>query len=225
MVIPINQDDGRLLNGFVAGAPIAYGAMVERTAAGTVKGCAGAGLDYLGVAVEREVENETNPGFYNTGDVVLIKPNGWAMCWLMGGTTSTTNAYLKLGGGAYGATTEAVGFLIPEATPATRTVNSTGRNIGDTTTGDVGHADFDQVLVANAAVGDLTLTLDAAKMLALALIPGDYIVIDSDAAQEVNRVESVTTTTITLQNPCAAAYTTAATGTVYKLRQVKTLLL
>ena len=224
-MMKVKQDDLKTLNGFAAGAATAYGMLVERSAAGTVKGCIGAGLDYLGVACDREVINEDNPGFYETYDVMEVKPNGICMCWLMGGTTSTTNAYLKLGGGAYGAGTEAVGYLIPEANPAARTVNSVARNVGDATTGDVGHADFDQVLVGNAAAGDLTLTLDAPKITALALVPGDYIVIDSDAAQEVNRVVSTTATTITLQNPCAAAYTTAAAGTVYKLVQVKVLLL
>lgn len=224
-MMKVKQDEGKNLTGFAAGAAIAYGMLVERTAAGTVKGCAGAGLDYLGVACDREVINNTNPGFYSKYDVVDVKDAGVCMCWLMGGQTSTTNAYLKLGGGAYGATTESVGYLIPEATPAARTLNTVAKNVGDATTGDVGHADFDQVLVGNAAAGDLTLTLDAAKITALALVPGDYIVIDSDAAQEVNRVVSTTATTITLQNPCAASYTTAAAGTVYKLVQVKVRLL
>jgi hypothetical protein len=224
-MIPVNQDDGYILSGYVAGAPIAYGMVVERTASGVCKGCAGATYDTLGIACDREVENESNPGFYDTGEVVAIKPCGIGMAWIIGGDATIGGSYLKLGGGAYGATTEAVGYLIDEATPATRTTITIARNVGDATTGEVGSTDYDQVLVANAAVGDTVHTLDAAKITALGLSVGDYIVIDSDAAQEINRVKSLTTTTITLQNACAAAYTTAAAGTVYKLCQVKVLII
>ena len=219
-MMKVKQDDLKTLSGYAAGAAVAYGMFVARSADNVVKE-SGTGYEYIGVACDREVINEDKPGFYETYEPIEIKPNGIAHVWLMGGLVATAGDYLKLGAGGYGATTERLGYTILDTT-GQRTVYSVARVIGGAS---VGSADFDQVLVGNAAAGDLTLTLDAGKITALALVPGDYIVIDSDAAQEVNRVVSTTTTTITLQNPCAAAYTTAAAGTVYKLVQVKVLLL
>lgn len=221
-MMKVRQDDYvNALSGFAAGGRIAYGMFVQRTAAETVKGAAGAAYTYVGVAEDREIEGSVS-GFYSQYEAVPIIPKGKVMAWLMGGLTLTTGDFVKLGGGAYGAGTENVGYVIPEGTKTTKTLLTVGKVVGNsTTTGDVGSADYDQVLVSNAAAGDTVLTLDAGKMTSLALTAGDYIVIDSDAAQEVNRVQSVTSTTITLQNPCSAAYTTAAAGTVYKLVQVE----
>ncbi len=217
-MIPVRQD-GKTVGDFVAGARTAYGAVVVRTAAETAKGAAGSATGILGVACDRQQPGAT-PGFYEQYDLMDIQIDGIAMFWLLGGLTIQSGNYFKVG--TLGAGTENLGIIIPEpSTPNVRTVASIGRVVGGATYGDVGNAGYDQVLVANAAIGDTTLTLDAGKMTALGLVAGDYIAIGDTDSAEINIVESVTSTTITVQNPLTAAFTTAATATVYKLTQVK----
>jgi len=199
---------------FAAGAKIPFGAVCERTASGEVQGTTtGTRYDYIGVAVDDVVEKDVD-GFYSDGDAVPLITSGTCRVWMLGGVASQSGDFV-IAAGTIGAGTEALGICTEEATATTRTAASMARIIGD----DVGSADYDQIIAANVASGASTITMDSTTMSALALSAGDYIVIDDDNGAEVNRVASVTTTVITLQETTSNAYTTAATGTVYRLVQ------
>lgn len=217
-MIPVNQYNGRTIGDFVAGGRTAYGTVVVRTAAETAKAAAGSATAILGVACDRQQPGQT-PGFYEQYELMEIQVDGIAMFWLLGGVTIQSGNYFKVA--TLGAGTENLGLITPESTATTKTVASIGRVVGGATYGDAGNAGYDQVLTADAAISDTVLTLDAAKMTALGLSPGDYIAIGDTDSAEINIVKSVTSTAITVQNPLTAAFTTAASATVYRLTQVK----
>ena len=114
-MMKVKQDDLKTLSGYAAGAAVAYGMFVARSADNVVKE-SGTGYEYIGVACDREVINEDKPGFYETYEPIEIKPNGIAHVWLMGGLVATAGDYLKLGAGGYGATTERLGYTILDTT-------------------------------------------------------------------------------------------------------------
>ena len=202
---------------FAAGGEIAFGALCDRSGDGIVKAIiTGDIYDYVGVAPDDVVEKDVD-GFYSQYDSVPLITAGVVRLWLLGGGTGEAGEYVRPAA-ALGGATEFLGVV---AQDTNRTHYSVGRIVGD----DVGHANFDQLLVSNAASGQKTLTLDATKIGALACAVGDYIVIDDDNGAEINRVAAIGTATLTCQKNLTNAYTTAATGTVYKLTQVEVLLL
>ena len=118
--------------------------------------------------------------------------------------------------GKLGAGTESLGVVIPETTPTTRTAYSVGRVLE---TDDAGDANYDQLVTS--FVGSV-VTFDAAATIAyLDLVEGDYVVIDSDEAAEVNRVVDPLTsaTTITMEKDLLASHATNIT--MYKLVQIE----
>lgn len=213
---PVETGSEGFINGeFVAAEALMYGAFVRRSAADKAAYAnSGDGLGYLGIVRENEVENKDNPGFYDLADLLPIKMTGGAKAWLMGGQTIQTGEFLKLA--AFD------GVLTPEATPETRTAASVARVAGGADTGDVGSADYDQVLSADADAGQKDVTLLAANLTKLALSVGDYVIVGDDNAYEINRVASLTSTTVTMQNALVATYDIdTASATLYKLVQVK----
>lgn len=215
-------DDGVLEGSFISGGEVPYGALVARSAEGKVKGTPTGTTDlgYIGIALDDEVENRDNPGFYSEETPIPLKTAGTAKFWLIGGKTVQSGDFLKMAA-ALGASTENLGVLGPEASKDTRTVKSIARVTGDETTGDMGSADYDQTLNSDTASGEKVTTLTEAKIASMELVPGDYVVIDDNNAAEINRVVSTSGDDVTLQNAMKNAYTTAAAATMYKLVQVK----
>jgi len=215
-------DSGFKEGGFVAGGEIPYGALVARSAEGKVKATPTGTTDlgYIGVALDDEVENRDNPGFYSADTPVPLKVSGPAKFWLIGGKTVQSGDYLKMAD-TLGAGTENLGVLGPETSKDVKTTKTVARVIGDETSGDVGSADYDQTLEADATAGENEVELTTAKIASMELVAGDYVILDDNSAGEINRVEKIEDATVTLQNPLKNGYTTAAAATLYKLVQVK----
>jgi hypothetical protein len=200
----------------VAASEIPFGAFVTRSADGTIKAqISGTPYNYLGVAVDDQRQQMPYDGFYAAGKKVPYIATGTANVWLLGGQTINAGDFVKFPT-TLGAGTESLGVVIPEATPATRTASSVGRVLE---TYDAGDADYDQPVTSFAGS---VVTFNAAATIAhLDLVEGDYVVIDSDEAAEVNRVVDPLTsdTTITMEKDLLASH--AKNITMYKLVQIE----
>ena len=199
----------------VAASEIPFGAFVTRSADGTIKAqVSNKPYTYLGVAVDDQRQQMPYDGFYAAGKKVPYIATGTANVWLLGGQTINAGDFVKFPA-QLGAGTESLGVVIPE-TPATRTAYSVGRVLE---TYDAGDADYDQPV--DSFVGSV-VTFDLAATIAnLDLVEGDYVVIDSDEAAEVNRVVDPLTsdTTITMEKDLLASHATNIT--MYKLVQIE----
>lgn len=200
----------------VAASEIPFGAFVTRAADGTIKAqVTNTPYNYLGVAVDDQRQQMPYDGFYAAGKKVPYIATGTANVWLLGGQTIDAGDFVrfpeKLGAG-----TESLGVVIPESTPATRTAYSVGRVLE---TYDAGDADYDQTVTS--FVGSVVTFNAAATIANLDLVEGDYVVIDSDEAAEVNRVVDPLTsdTTITMEKDLLASH--AKNITMYKLVQIE----
>ena len=216
---PVNVNIFDVRGGFAAGTRTPFGALCTRSADGIVKPIiTGAAIeDYVGIALENMVE-QTVDGFYSQYDSVPLGSAGVVRAWLLGGQTIDGGNYLKAHAGL-GLGSEFLGILIPEGTPANRTVKSLAKCVGN----DVGSADYTQTV---ASISEKVLTFGSAAVLtSLAVVKGDYVVVASDEGAEVNRIDNpaVSTTTCSLQlDPLAAHATNIA---IYKLVQMEVLLL
>ena len=200
----------------VAASEIPFGAFVTRSADGTIKAqVTNTPYNYLGVAVDDQRQQMPYDGFYAAGKKVPYIATGTANVWLLGGQTIGAGDFVRFPT-ALGAGTESLGVVIPESTPATRTAYSVGRVLE---TYDAGDADYVQEV--DSFVGSV-VTFDTAAIIAnLDLVEGDYVVIDSDEAAEVNRVVDPLTsdTTITMEKDLLASHATNIT--MYKLVQIE----
>ena len=201
-----------IVTGVVAsGQDVAFGAFVKRAADGyimmTNSGSNVAG--YIGVAADDAVGKDVD-GFYSAGDVVPIITSGIANAWLLGGEVVYTGNYLKFPG-TLGVGTEGVGVLAPET--AGKTVYSVAKYVGRNDAGNAGYAQ------AVSAISGKTLTCSG-LVASLDLAEGDYVVIDSNEAAEVNMVDdpAASTTTFTVAKTPLASHATGIK--VYKLVQI-----
>jgi len=213
---PVNVNALHIAGNFAAGGKIAFGAIVQRSAAGEVKACLANTSAHIGIAVQDDLEKDVD-GFYSDGDSVPIQTSGPARVWMLGGTASQSGDFVKIvTTGVVGNDAEHIGICTEESTATTKTVNTVGRIIGD----DVGSADYDQLVESDAAAGQKEITMSAAKMTALDLSAGDYILVsDLGVGSEVQVVDSVTSTAITVKENLVFTYTAAASTIVYRLDQ------
>jgi len=200
----------------VAASEIPFGAFVTRSADGTIKAqVTNTPYNYLGVAVDDQRQQMPYDGFYAAGKKVPYIATGTANVWLLGGQTIDAGDFVRFPT-TLGAGTESLGVVIPEAVPATRTASSVGRVLE---TYDAGDENYDQTVTS--FIGSV-VTFDAAATIAkLDLVEGDYVVIDSDEAAEVNRVVDPLTsaTTITMEKDLLASHVNSIT--MYKLVQIE----
>jgi len=213
---PVNVNAQNITSKFAAAGKIAFGAIVQRSAAGEVKACLANTSARIGIADWDNVEKDVD-GFYSDGDPVPIITSGVARVWMLGGTASQSGDYVKIvTTGVVGNDAEYIGICTEEATATTNTANTIGRIVGD----DVGSADYDQLIESTAAAGQKVITMTAAKMTALGIVAGDYILVsDLGVGSEVQVVDSVTSTAITVKENLVFTYTAAADTNVYKLVQ------
>ena len=213
---PVNINATHITGKFAAAGKIAFGAIVQRSAAGEVKACLANTSARIGIADWDNVEKDVE-GFYSDGDAVPIITSGPARVWMLGGTASESGDFVKIvTTGIVGNDAEYIGICTEEATATTSTADTIGRIIGD----DVGSADYDQLVESTAAAGQKDIVMTAAKMTALNLSAGDYILVsDLGVGSEVQVVDSVTSTTITVKENLVFTYTAAASTIVYRLDQ------
>ena len=200
----------------VAASEIPFGAFVTRSADGTIKAqVTNAPYNYLGVAVDDQRQQMPYDGFYAAGKKVPYIATGTANVWLLGGQTIDAGDFVRFPT-TLGAGTESLGVVIPETDPIIRTAYSVGRVLE---TYDAGDANYDQLV--DSFVGSVVTFNAAATIAKLDLVEGDYVVIDSDEAAEVNRVVDPLTSakTITMEKDLLASH--ANSITMYKLVQIE----
>ena len=200
----------------VAASEIPFGAFVTRSADGTIKAqVTNTPYNYLGVAVDDQRQQMPYDGFYAAGKKVPYIATGTANVWLLGGQTINAGDFVRFPT-TLGVGTESLGVVIPETTATTRTAYSVGRVLE---TYDAGDADYDQTVTS--FVGSVVTFNAAATIAKLDLVEGDYVVIDSDEAAEVNRVVDPLTSdkTITMEKDLLASH--ANNITMYKLVQIE----
>lgn len=201
-----------ILTGVVAaGQEVAFGAFVKRAADGTIK-MVPTGNDvqgFIGVAADDVVQREVE-GFYSEGDVVPIITSGIVNAWLLGGEVVKSGGYLKFPA-ALGAGTEGLGVLAPESDD-TKTLNSVAKYVGKN---DAGNADYDQ-----SVSGIVGKVLTCSGLSSLKLEKGDFVVIDSDEAAEVNVVDNPAVTSTSFSVVKTPLATHATNIKVYKLVQI-----
>ncbi|MDP8238344.1 MAG: hypothetical protein P9X24_04585 [Candidatus Hatepunaea meridiana] len=191
-----------------AASEIAFGAMVIRSADGTVTsaidGSNTAGYD--GIALDSQV-TKTKDGFYATYDPIALATSGRVRCMVEGGGTDITSGhFLKIGNDfgmlIYEGGTKAVATSIAKATEDVEVSNYTSGTMSGT--------------AATKAVTCADTTYFAA---------GDMVLLDNGGAvadSELNVIDSVdSTTTLTMKN--AILYTYSAAD-IHKCVQVEVLL-
>jgi hypothetical protein len=204
-------------NGYgIAATEIPYGAFVTRSADGTIKAqVTNVPYNYLGVAVDDARKQIPYEGFYAAGKKVPYVKTGTARGWLLGGQTIDSGDFVRFPT-TLGAGTEPLGVLFPESTAYVRTAYSVGRVVD---VADSGNTDFDQTV---SSISNDTLTIDSsANLTLLDLDEGDFIVIDSNEAAEVNMIvdPAASSTTCTCVKTPLASH--ANSIKIYKLTQIE----
>jgi hypothetical protein len=205
------------IRSYAVGARTPFGALCQWSSEKIVKPTAtGTLYSYVGLAVDDMVE-KTVDGFYSQYDAAPLIIAGIGRAWLLGGVTADAGDYLKIAA-TLGAGSEFLGVLDAEA-DVTRTLYSVAKVVGD----DVGDAEHDQTV---SSISAKELTIDsAAHLTSLGLVKGDYVVVDSDEAAEVNRIDdpAISTTECSVQLDPNASH--ANSIKIYKLTQAEVLLI
>lgn len=220
-----------MIEPFAAGANVGFGVAVIRSAAKTVKGSMADNADnILGFSVQpanNVVLDED--GFYQAtndagvADVVRVARDGVinALVIAKADTDIVDGDYLECA--PVGDASCYLGVLNEAGSNAgeTRTTTSKAQALEDVTMG----AESYKTMASNVEIGDKTITFSSANLALLDLEEGDYIVLeDANGDAQLNRVKSLTSTVITLQLASTVALA-AATDLVYKVFQVKALIL
>lgn len=213
---------------FAAGDYVGFGVALLRSAARTCKGSMADNADAIigfsvqpqnGVVLDKD-------GFYqssnNAGvpDVVRVARKGAVINALViakANTSIVDGDYLEAA--PLGDASCYVGVLNEAGTNAgeTRTSTSLAQALEDCS---ITNTSYKQP-TGNVAVGASTITLSSGDMTLLDLKEGDYIVLeDVNGDAQLNRVKSKTSTVITLELPSTVALA-ANTDYVYKVFQVK----
>lgn len=168
----------------LAASEIPFGAVVTRSADGTIKATPSSGTyAYLGVAINDNRKQNPYDGFYAAGKKVPFVATGTANVLLLGGETVDSGDFVTIADVTLGAGTESLGVVVPEDTATTRTAYSIGRVLDSADSGDT---DYDQSISSISA--DIVTFGSSAVKDYLDLNEGDYIVIDSAQTAEVNMV-------------------------------------
>jgi len=218
------------LGSMAAASLTPFGAAVAYAAAGTIQATIDIEVseNLLGIAENDNVE-KSEPGFYSQYDAVPIITAGRCRVWVTANHTSA----VTIGAGDYlevadvgGTNALPIGVLQEmggeggSGTGDTREATSIARTLEDITLAKL------EIIGVDMAVGATTLTMDAAKMTALDLSVGDYILLEDITANcMINRVKAVTTTAITLQVASTVALDFSDNDVVHKLAQVEVMLL
>lgn len=213
-----------------AASKIAFGAACAYAAAGTVQATKDIAVsqNLIGVADDDNVE-KSEPGFYSQYDMVPLITAGRCRVWV----TANHTAAITIGAGDYleiadigGTNALNVGALQEmggeggSGTGAVREATSIARTLEDITLKKL------EVIGADVAVGATSVTMDATKMTALALVAGDYVLLeDLNGNCMINRVASVTATTFALQIASTVVLTATDNDVIHKLGQVQAVLI
>lgn len=224
---PVNVNAFDAIGDMAAAEIIAFGAAVTRSAANTLKACrcTADAYDILGIADLASVE-KTEDGFYSQYDILPIITAGRCRVWVTANNATAADIvagdYLDLADLSTGTNSLPVGVFEESGSQAggTRALTSLARALED-----VDLLDCEPVS-ANVAIGDTEVTLLAADITNLALVEGDYILLnDLDGNCQINRVKSTTSTKIQLQIASTVALASADSDLIHKLAQCEVMLL
>lgn len=160
-------------------------------------------------------------GFYQQFDDVPYANSGEinALVVALGATNILKGDFLEVaalggagGSGAWGVLAEAGNLA-----GATKTITSVAQAM-EAATLNTSNA----TPTAGVAIGDTTIPLAAGAIAAMGLVEGDYVILrDLDGDTQLNRVESLTATVITLQMPSTVALTVADSDVVQRVAQIR----
>lgn len=227
---PVNVNAFDTYGEQIAASLIAFGAACAYKAAGTIQATIDIAVsqNLIGIAIDDNVEKDED-GFYSVYDVVPLITAGRCRVWVTPNDVTAEDIkagdYLEIAD--LGGTNALPVGVFQEMTAE-----------GGTPTGDVREAtsvaraleDCDLTNIepvgAAVAVGDTTITMDAAKMTALGLAAGDYVLLEDHSHNcMINRVKSVTATTFILQVASTVAMTSTTDDDVHKLAQCEVMLI
>ena len=225
---PVNVNAFDVLGNIRAAAQIAFGAAVQRSAAGSAKAVADLCHNILGI-VDWDLVEKTVDGFYSQYDPLPIITAGRARVWVTPNHTTSENVaadeYLEIAG-VGGTNTLPLGvFQVMDAETGTKTgaVRQDGtlaRALEDVTLQNC------EVVAADVAVGATTVTMTSGGLID-ELSAGDYILLDDvNSETMINRVKSVDSATqITLQIASTASLVNGDSDLIHKLEQCEVMLL
>lgn len=224
-MMPVNVNAQNIAGSHAAASQIAFGAVVMTAAAGTIKSTLGTVDNVFGIAMNDEVE-KTVDGFYAQYDQVPVVTRGPARAWVTSNETTKEDIFvgdfLEVAIIADGSPTQPIGVLqqmsAEGGTPsgAVRELRSVARAVDDATMVDI------EPVAGDVTVGDTTITMAAGDMTNLDLSIGDYILMENiDGDAMVNRVESTTSTVITILIPSTVAMVATDNDPIHKLVQVE----
>lgn len=223
---PVNINAQNISGSHAAASQIAFGAVVQSAAVGTVKSTLNTVDNIFGIAMNDEVE-KTVDGFYSQYDTVPIVTSGPARAWVTSNETTKEDIlagdYLEVAlVGNSGSNTLPVGALqqmgaeTGTCTGAIRELRSVARALDDVTLSDI------EPVASNVTIGDTEVTMSAGNMTNLDLSNGDYILLeDINGNVMINRVKSTTSTVITLQIASTVGMLSASSDPIHKLHQVE----
>ncbi len=224
---PVNVNAFDVIGEMAAAELIAFGAAVQRSAAGTIRStrCTGDDYNILGIA-DLDLVEKTEEGYYSKYDIVPVITAGRCRVWVTPNNATAQDIvagdYLELADLSTGTNTLPVGVFEEAGSQAggTRTLLSLARALEDV---DLQNC---EVVAADVAIGDTTVTMTASGLISK-LKAGDYILLnDLNGNCQINRVKSVDSTTqISLQIASTVALANASSDLIHKLEQCEVILL
>lgn len=202
----VNPTD--IINANAAGR-IAPHCLVTRSAAGTVVvNTASTDEQYIGVAGDRSVENDDDPGFFSQYDPIPIATQGRVRLLLLGGGTDVqAGQYLQA---------QADGLVAIESS-GNRTTESVAKAVEDQEV-----SDYSTSITAQADAGQATVTVTSTTNFSA----GDYVQLKDNNATELAMIKSITSSTVlVLSRALANTFTIAATPLFRKGVQTQAILL
>lgn len=226
--VAINAFD--ILGSMAAASTIAFGAACAYKAAGTVQATIDIAVsqNLIGIADDDNVE-KTEPGFYSQYDAVPLITAGKFRAWVTPNEVSAEDIvagdYLEiadLGGtnalpvGVF----QEMGAESGTGTGGVREATSVARALEDMDLLNI------EPIGSALAVGDTTVTMDAAKMTSLDLSEGDYVLLEDHSGNcMINKVATVASTSFTVQIASTVAMASTTDDDVHKLAQVEAILI
>jgi hypothetical protein len=205
---------------FICAARTAYGAYVVRSAAGTVKGAPLEDTeDGIGF-VESDNDEHTYDGFYEQYEPVSVITAGLvnALVAAIADTNIVAGDYLEVIDVSSGTQANPCGVLGEAGSDAgeTKTTTSVAQAMEDVT---LGSASYSQSFTTNS-VGDTSITVTSGVPTTMGLVVGQFILLrDANGNCQLNRVTSLTATTIGLEIPASLALT-GSTDYIHAVKQI-----
>lgn len=222
-MMPVSINPQNIIGSHAAASQIAFGAVVQTAAAGTVQSVVEPLGNIAGVVVNDNVE-KTVDGFYAQYDMVPIITGGTCRAWVIANHAAHEDIalgdFLECAVGAASTFTRPMGILqAMDAETGAKTADirqlvSVAQALDDATLFDA------EPLSVELSAGSQTATLIAGNITNLALSVGDYVMFeDLNGSAEINRVTATTSTTISLLIPSVGVY--AIADVVHRMVQVE----